>query len=164
MGYDRGTTSERFAYRFEKQPNGYVMRPVPPVTAFNSMELYLMGLLPPQQVDSFLVFQDPATLPLPGDGITVTSPARYITVDSVIAYVGSRVPPFGAAPTQFRVVTIILSAGRLLTPSEMAWYHYAAARGEEADTVSGMDGDSPARTPPFRVATGGRGSLVTRIR
>jgi hypothetical protein len=57
----------------------------------------------------------------------------------------------------FRVATVVVSRGRLLTPREMAYCDRMARRGEETASLDG------GYTTPFSVNTGGRGILVTRL-
>jgi hypothetical protein len=165
MGYQRGTESEMLGYRFERQGTGtYVMRKSVVPDAFNGMELYLLGLNPASVPDSFLVFSDPANLPSPAEGVEVRAPAAYITIGTVIERLGPRVPSFSEARSEFRAVLIVVTAGRLLTPTEMAWYEYAATRGEATERLPAVEVTSTLQTAPWYVATGGRGQLVTRVR
>lgn len=165
MGYQRGTEQEVLGYRFERQATGtYVMRKSEVPDVFNAMELYLMGLNPSTVPDSFLVFSDPANLPSPKEGVEVRAPAAYITIGTVIGRLGPRVPTFPEAPSEFRAVLVVVTAGRLLTPTEMAWYEYAATRGEAIERLPAIEATRTLQSAPWYVATGGRGRLVTRVR
>lgn len=170
MGYQLGTTSERFAFRIvEHAEGGFVYEPAPVERRFNSMELYLMGLLPPAAVDSFRIFDvpDPTGIPPPGAGVRVDLPVRQIAAGTVVAAVGPREPSWPDAPTAFRVVVFVLSRGRLLTPAEMAYFDMAAARGEASEALPPLEvvvSEPLVDVLPFHAATSGLGSLSTRIR
>lgn len=165
MGYQRGTEQEVLGFRFERQATGtYVMRKSEVPDVFNAMELYLIGLNPSSVPDSFLVFSDQANLPSPMDGVEVRAPAAYVSIGTVVSRVGPRVPAFPEAPSEFRAVLIVVTAGRLLTPTEMAWYEYAAIRGEATERLPAVEASITSQSAPWYVATGGRGRLVTRVR
>jgi hypothetical protein len=131
----------------------------PPQLTYNDMELYLMGLLPADQVGPHFVFQDQnQTL---CDGCILTGAVPF-TIDQVISAYGPRNPACGVAQTKFRVATIVASQ-TLLSADEMAFFDYFAARGSMMIPLGYTSGFASGITWPFYLATGGRGCLVTTI-
>ena len=101
MGFSiAGPGGEGGDFHYTFTPNGlggYVVGNSPDSVsrAFNSMELYLMGLIPPAQVGTFFVLNDQTITPAAGD----TIPASRVTtfdVNTVIAANGARVPDSAA--------------------------------------------------------------------
>jgi len=89
---------------------------------------------------------------------------EQVRIEDIIAVDGPRVPAAGAAPTSFRVGTLVLSTGRLLSATEMAFFDHMARRGEsEADLAVQTDAGR-RQVKPFYPATGGRARLVTTLR
>ena len=86
------------------------------------------------------------------------------TIDMFVNRFGPRDPAYGAAPTSFRMGTIVLSAGRLLSADEMAYFDHLAARGEALTPLQFTSGLARGTTKPFYVATKQRGRLVTAVR
>ena len=86
------------------------------------------------------------------------------TIESLVARFGARDPAHPAAPSSFRVGTIVLSIGRLLSADEMAYFDHMAARGEATTPVPFTSGLARGTTKPFYVATKQRGRLVTAVR
>jgi hypothetical protein len=123
------------------------------------MELYLMGLLPANQVSPHFVFpnQDQKLC----DGCTLRGAVPF-TIDQVIAAYGPRQPAFGQAPTKFRVATIVASPTPL-SQDEMMLLDYFAARGSLKTPVGFSSGFLKGTANPFYVATGGRGCLIMMI-
>jgi hypothetical protein len=128
---------------------------------FNDLELYLMGMIPKIDVGPHIVFANQTFFPV---GATTTGATTTVTVDDIIAVVGVRSPPSGATQTTFRVATVVLSSGRLLSDDELAFFHHMASRGEATERLRYTSGFGSGMSRPFFVATGGRGQLTTTIR
>jgi hypothetical protein len=64
----------------------------------------------------------------------------------------------------FRLGVVVVSAGGLLTPHEMAFFDAMVARAEAATEVPGSEGFSRYNMRSFQLATGGRARLDTRVR
>jgi hypothetical protein len=92
-----------------------------------------------------------------------SGPADPITVQEIIAANGTREPGYGSARREFHFATIVLSAGRLLSPEEMDFFNHMAARGEATTELHFTSGFWEGTTKPFYLATGGRGTLSTRV-
>lgn len=161
MGYSgAGGQGSPFPYRVvHVDDDVYELQCVEPKRDFNDLELYLMGLLPPEDVGEHVVFDPEPTLECGAHGTGVS-----LTIEDVIAVNGERVPPAGEAQTDFRLATIVLSHGRLLSADEISFFHHMAERGEAREELPFTSGFSAGTTKPFYVATGGRATLTTRIR
>ena len=130
--------------------------PRSPRGGYDDVELYLLGLADPSEVGPHVVFADQSQgLTL---GATLRGPTTTVTIDDIVAANGPRRPAWDGVPKTFRMATIVVSRGRLLTPWEMAYYDRQAARGEATSLLEDYDFASP-----FFVNTGGRGILRTRL-
>jgi hypothetical protein len=126
---------------------------------YSDLELYLMGLISPQELPTLYVARDPSQHRC--DAIIA---ADAITIDGIVAQYGERSPTYAESPKDFRMATVVYSHERLLTPEEMAWFNHMAQRGE-ARTPLPFNAGGLTRTTanPFYVATGGRGTMTTRM-
>jgi hypothetical protein len=152
-------------------PGATQLNSVNAATEFNPLELYKLGLIPKDQVPPILQFSDqtrarawlfsPYALPSCGSGCQVLDvPSSYVTIDDVIASDGPTPP---ATKTSYSLHVVVLSAGRLLTPNEMAFFNYQAARGEGTVPTKVWEGFAVYQGEPLYSATGGRLSLTTRV-
>lgn len=148
------------------QANGdgtYRLVPAADTGGYNDLELYLMGLLPKDSVGPHIVFQNQSQFPL-ASGAMAAGPVTTLTVDDIIAVHGARNPAYGAAQTNFRLAAVVLSAGRLLSADELAFFEHMAARGEATQRLRYTSGFASGLSKPFYVATGGRGRLTTTLK
>jgi len=95
---------------------------------FNDLELYLLGLIAPEEVSPGRLFLNQNQQDQLFYGGTFEGPAEFVTVDDIIEHNGARIPATGETQSHFSMVRIILSADRLLTEDEMAFFDYMAAR------------------------------------
>lgn len=128
---------------------------------YNAMELYLAGWLPADSVPPYAVLDDQSTTL--GDCGQVVS-ASVVTVEDVIAENGQRVPTHEDSQRGFRGATIVLSRGALLDEDALAFFDFMARRGEDETRKPITEGYLQRSSLPFYVATGGRATLVTRVR
>ncbi len=138
-------------------------RTAPVAERFNALELYYMGLAPASEVPPQAVFADQTQFTSVADGQALRGDAVTLRVEDLIAAQGARVPAFGQAPTTFRLATVVLSAGRLLTPAELAFFDRQAARAEATRVLPSSEGYVRQTATPFAVATGGRARLISRL-
>lgn len=131
--------------------------PLPAPAYFDPFDLYAMGLLPPDSVPPGMIL--PATTAFSALTTGAVFPVTPFTIDDYVTAHGPRVPSHATAPREFRVVTVILSPFRLLSPAEMAFFDVAAARGETEVSLPAQIGFSNADAPGFYTATGGRARL-----
>jgi hypothetical protein len=164
MGASQGPSRQgvSFPYRLIPLGNGdYRTEPTDRPTAFNDLELYMLGLAPASEVGAHIIFVDQDQNPATG---LLRGPVVPFTIDSLVARFGARDPAYPMAPNSFRVGTIVLSAGRLLTADEMAFFDHMAARGEATTPLPFTSGLARGTTKPFYVATAQRGRLTTVVR
>lgn len=118
-----------------------------------------MGLAPPSEVGRHWVFTN-ANQALCGG---CSGPAVQISIDDVIAAMGPRQPAYPSAPASFRAATIVVSALRPLSQTEMEFFEVMAARGESQAPLPYSSGLVSGTTLPFALATRGRGRLSTAL-
>ncbi|MFQ6133413.1 MAG: hypothetical protein ACE5R4_15330 [Armatimonadota bacterium] len=130
------------------------------MSVFNDLELYLMGLLPADQVEPHFVFDNQDQTPLPN--ALFSGPVTRVTIEDIVARVGPRDPDVQLSQKRFRVATIVVS-DQLLTTEEMSFYDFFSRRAELRERVPYRSGFAKGIANPFRLSTGGRGELDTRI-
>ena len=163
MGFNIPGTSVggHFQWSLTWLGNGTVRVNVTPDTDhYAPLDLYLMGLLPPDSVPAMYVLSpsvDPRTL---SDGVVV--PATAYAIGDYIAAQGPRVPA-SASSRQVAAAVVVLTYGRLLTPTEMAFFDYASARAETTVPLQSQTGLVKVIASGFDLATGGRATLKTRL-
>jgi hypothetical protein len=166
MGFSIPPTNQGGNFDFTMTPTGsgdFQLSGATAIPSFNNLELYFMGLAPASEVGSWVVFTNQQQLDQLHAGGILKGPTTTVTIDQLIAADGQRAPAYGAAPTTFREVTVVLSTGRLLTAQEMAFFDHMAARGEARTPLRYVSGFASGTSNPFFVATKGRGQLVTRL-
>lgn len=147
-----------FPKRVEPEGNGYRVTGDPELRfpVFNDMELYLMGLLPQDEVGLIVVFNDQSEVP--ADGFYPNSAFTKVTIEDIVNVVGTREPGVDRAQKNFKVATIVVS-DELLSPVEIAFYDYFAQRAEGQSPVLVTEGFAQGNGKPFYVATGQRAML-----
>jgi len=166
MGWDPPQLAGPLKFPFDVLPqaNGrYLLAFDDSTSTFNDLELYLMGLLPADSVQPHIVFQNQNQRAQIFNGSSLQGPVDSVTIARIIATEGNRVPAADVATRQFRLATIVLSRGRLLTRDEMAFFELMARRGELQTSVTYYNGSVRGTTLPFGPATGGRGTLITSV-
>jgi hypothetical protein len=128
---------------------------------FTPLDLYVMGLLTPDSVPPVLVLL-PSFIPSNVVSGTVL-PARSYHVAEYIARQGTRVPAASASQREFATATVLLTYGRLATPSEMAFFDFAASRGETRVPLRSTSGRVTVDASGFYLATGGRATMRFRL-
>jgi hypothetical protein len=80
---------------------------------FSELDLYLMGLLPPSEVDDFWYIANPSSGIGPGTNPTAGAftggTRRNVAIEDVIAVEGARTPAFGDSPRVFRQAFLLLT-------------------------------------------------------
>ena len=167
-GFADPTTFEPLIFRFQltRQANDTyrVTTQVDRPRVFNDFELYLMGLLPPDSVASHIVFLNQQQRNQLRVGGVLSGPLDTVTVAKWVARDGPRNPSYANAQRNFRMATIVLSRGGLLSREELSFFNHMALRGELEGDLPSIEVATRTRTLPFFAATGGRGSLTTRMR
>ena len=119
---------------------------------YSPLELYLMGLLPPDSVPPFQVAEDAGWV-IPSVGLFRASGIKTVTVGDLIATHGPRVPGFPEAPREFRGVYVVVSS----TPLD------AGTRNSVDENLADLARPGPRELrsfPNFWEATEGRGRLI----
>jgi hypothetical protein len=151
-------------FSFDIVPLGdgtYRLVAVPQLPTYSDMELYLMGLLPAGDVGSHTVFLDQNQEIC--HNCVLHGPTLTYNAQSVVSALGPRMPAYPNSQRDFRFGTIFITTERPLTDREIAYFDYMAARGEATEPLTFSSGFSTGTTWPFALATGGRGTLKTRI-
>lgn len=161
MGFSIGGEGGNFACDPDVDPGGaVVLNPRPGGPVFNDLDLYLMGLLSPDQVHRQVVFADQeAARSLVCTGQTYAGAVTFVTAQDVIGRVGPRTPQVGAAPTRFRVATILVTRDAVASDEAMWLYSWLVDRADWRAPVAVHAGLLKEIDRPFFVATGERASL-----
>ena len=172
MGYQDQSSSEHrwFPYTFEpklvgfppgKWEGDYFLKPLFNTPVYNSMEKYLVGLVPASKVGVFLALQNPyqAVCFL----CTVQGPLINYGVDGLQRLHGPRIPDASESRKNFKTATIVVSSDRLLSPQEIRHFDHMAARGEATEELPYSRDDATGLTHPFRTASDRNGSLDALI-
>jgi hypothetical protein len=117
---------------------------------FNDLELYLMGMAPAGSVGSHFVFNNQNQVPCAG--CTLEGPVTTVTLATITAHHGARVPSYAAAQHQFRVATIVATRNRLLNATEMAFFSCIASANHPVPYSLGISNN----TYPFYATQQGR--------
>jgi hypothetical protein len=157
-----GNIGGTFPFTIVQKPDtSYVFQSAATMDEYNDLELYMMGMLPADQVGTHLVVEN-QNQPF-CDGCAVQGQIRTVTINDIIAASGARIPDFSASQKEFRVATIIVTRDRLLIDDEMTYFDYFSARGEATTPVAFSSGFVKGVAKPFRLATRGVGSLLTSL-
>jgi hypothetical protein len=129
----------------------------------NDLDLYLMGLLPPEQVGEQIVL-NVTSFP----GCNATFPEGSFTrvhVGDLISNpsIGPRDPDSTKAQKTFRTATILVTRDELLGPEAMSLYSLFAQRAELTKPTAIHEGLVKAVAKPFALSTRGLGTLDSRV-
>ena len=145
------------------EPGGIRLVPRTGAPVFTDLDLYLMGLVPPEQVQEAIVFADQtAARTLPCTGV-FTGATLKVRIEDIINAVGRRIPDYTTAPNRFRVATIVVSTDELLNEDELAFYSFFAKRAEEPNETPYHLGFAKGIAKPFSISTAGIASLDAAI-
>ena len=130
---------------------------------FSDLDLYLIGLLPPESVNPFMVVNDQAKALSDYLNGQITNNQYAITtytINDIILQFGSRNPVSVNATKDFKVLTIVLSP-EVLNNEEIAFYNYFSKRAELKIPTEVHEGFSYTTDNPFYVNTRGLGTINT---
>jgi hypothetical protein len=121
------------------------------VVPYASLELYLMGLIGPEETQQEFQIADEAEWVDASRGIFRADRIRTVTLDDVIAQWGPRIPDVTTSQKAFRALVIVLAPAPL-PPARLALY--------DADVGAfGLAGDDGTYLYNFWEATGGRATM-----
>ena len=166
MGFSIPPTGEggQFPFNLIPLPNGdYRVEQTPALDEFTDLDLYLMGLLPADQVGTHIVFQNQDQIKQLCNGCILAGPVTLVNIGDIVAAQGPRRPDAATSEKTFRVATVIVTKERPLSDDELALFDYFAARGESTVPLPFSSGFAKGITKPFYLATRGLGSLNTQL-
>lgn len=167
MGFSEPGSSEGLNYSYTFTPNGsggFIVASgnVTNTQIFNTMELYLMGLVPPAEVGTFFILKN-QNLDLTVGQTLQSWEITPLTVDDVIAAHGPRVPASTSSQKTFRCATVVLSE-QLLDAYAMSFYDWFARRAEAKQRLNYASGFATGTCNPFYSATDGRAVMFSKIK
>lgn len=79
--------------------------------SYSPLDLYLMGMIPKEQVPPMLLIDNPAIdkTKLPELGATISGTAKTVTINDIIAASGERVPTASTSPKSFNIGFVLLT-------------------------------------------------------
>ncbi len=119
---------------------------------FAPLELYLMGLIHPDEVPDVHILHDPDLTNL--ERVTAQSVETHTIEEIAAAAGGSRLPAYPDAPTNFNLAILLLSDAKF-SPAEFAFFSFLSQQYSAQQSVGAMVN--------FFTATGGRGTINTRL-
>lgn len=130
---------------------------------FSNLELYLMGLAQPDEVQP-LRFVTDASVNVQFDSLVPESSTRQVTIDDIVSVYGARAPAAAASQNAFAALYVVVS-DRLLSAPEYTFTsliaQYAAGTSNGGKRTGGL---FEALDPPsFSAATGFRATLDTTL-
>src|SRR5262249_16666310 len=91
-------------------------------THASAIDLYMMGLLDPAQVDPILAYGSGVSKSPTNPVVQASEIATTVTIDDIIARYGARTPGPDDAPRDFNLAVVAESHNRMLTPVELTFY------------------------------------------
>ncbi len=123
------------------------------VEPYSPLELYVMGLIPPEEVPPIHILSNPNTTDLS----RITATYQTVTIDQIIqAEGGARSPTYAESQKDFNLAFIVTQD----LPYNDAAYAYFSLLARSLETTDPPDGCCLA---PFYWATGGRATLTSRL-
>lgn len=79
--------------------------------SYSPLDLYLMGMIPKEQVPPMLLIDNPAIdkTKLPELGATITGTVKTVTINDIIAASGERIPSAATSPKSFNIGFVLLT-------------------------------------------------------
>jgi hypothetical protein len=130
---------------------------------FSMLELYLMGLVPPEEVPNYRFVTD-STVDVSFGTLLPAAATRLVTIDDVVAAYGARTPAAASSQNAFTAAFVVVSE-RFLTPAETALSSYIAQYMGGTSLGGQRSGGLFEVSDPssFSAATGYRASLQTHL-
>lgn len=123
------------------------------MNGYSPLDLYLMGMVPKEQVPPMLLIDNPAIdkNQLPQLGATISGTPKTVTIDDIIAAEGPRIPDSGSSQKKFNVGFILLvrpgdSTAAAVSAVETLRTAWAGRFAELTRGVGSMEGVAPALT------------------
>jgi hypothetical protein len=152
--FDPGGDVGHFAYNDDGTWHLVSNMEVPP---YSPLELYVMGLIPPEEVPPIHILQSPDLTDL--ERITAAS-YQTITIEEIMAAEGgARIPSSDEAQKDFSLALIVTQD----IPYNDAAYAFFSMKAYDLMTLDAPDRTRYGFLAPFYWATGGRATLDTRL-
>lgn len=120
----------------------------------NDLELYLMGLIPIDEVDDIRTLVNPRFEIIDNEFRYFADSLVTVTGDDILAALGHRIPTHENSQREFNALMVVLH-DRLLTPVEMTLFDHRMREWEKPGSDIGMT---------FAHAVGGRATVSTKVR
>ena len=107
---------------------------------YGNFELYVMGLIPPEEVEDVILFKGIAATAgdFFDDDKWYAEKKVTVTAEDVIEKLGSRVPDHTKSQKDFRILTLVLTDDPL---TEEEWTYFSKQSKDFEDTFSWATGD-----------------------
>jgi hypothetical protein len=128
---------------------------------FSDLSLYLMGLIPSNEVGNHIVFLNQSQSI--SAGAIWSGPVANINGAYIVGQLGERVPNHLNSQKKFRIATILLTKNELASAETMRLYDWFASRAELTTLTPVHSGFVKRISNPFYLATGGRATLASTI-
>jgi len=119
--------------------------------SFSPLDLYLMGMIPKEQVPPMLLIDNQMVdkTQLPQLGATITGTAKTVTIDDIIATEGERIPNAATAQKKFNVGFVLISrpgdnTTTALQAIEILRSAWAGRLAEQTNGIGGINGVVPS--------------------
>jgi len=133
------------------------------INAFSSLELYLMGLARPDEVQPLRFVTDPS-VDVQFGALLPAASTRLVTIDDIAGVYGARAPAAIASQSAFTAAYVVVSDRPLTKPEWTLTSHIAHYAGGASPGGKREGGLFEALDPPsFAAATGFRASLETTL-
>jgi len=162
----------RIPCRFNLQADGRItVTPwIPGQEFFNDMDLYLMGLMAPNEVATQYLVTDTSRAagiaspqgPCAAIGTLTTAQYRTVNASDIVSVQGARVPSSDASQKDFRSLHVVVSRDSLLTPEQMAYFEVYTRRVEDRGPLMLPDSQN-GFTNPWYAATKNRSTISAKI-
>ena len=138
----------------------YAIEGTPAPWLYHPTTLYRMGLIGPEAVPELVVFENQKQFgdskAVPEWGTVVEGGSRGVHINEIMARHGPRGGPVEGS--SWRRATVVVSRDGLLSPAEMSYWNFYAARHAATEGTTTFDG-----TGSFFEATGDRVRLETEV-
>jgi hypothetical protein len=140
----------------------FAIEGTPAPVHYHPLELYGMGVLPPEQLPDFQVFEDqgqfdPTTAAVPPIDSPLNGGAKAVNIRDVIREHGARTGP---TPAVWRRATVLVSTTALASQREMDYWNFFAQRLADRTNAATPTYDGYV---PFHAATRDAVTLATAI-
>lgn len=134
--------------------------------SFSALDLYLMGMIPKEQVPAMLLIDNPAIdkTRLPELGATISGTAKTVTINDIIAAEGERVPNSSTSQKRFNIGFILLTragdnSSAAVQAVETVRNAFAGKFAELTRGIGGIEGVAPSLT--LTIDTPASGATIT---